>query len=176
MTRTPAIQLCQKGRQIYMLQRQCSPQLLYKMMTWAANLHLVPKILTKTQGLWVQTSQFIIIGTVLNIFFSADKNVNKMKSLIFAFVLKAKQEQVAPCLWPNWAHTMKCWLLCIWNMIPASRGKQRHCSWQCTGLCWWKTALDASATLRAAHHCLQLGSSGWPLRQAQAPGFIPCLL
>lgn len=94
MTRTAAIQLCQKGRQIWMLQRQWSPQPLYKMMTWAANLHSSPKILMETQGIWVQTSQFIISGTVLNIFFSADKNVNTMKSLIFAFVLKAKQEQV----------------------------------------------------------------------------------
>lgn len=42
----------------------------------------------------MQTGQFIINGTVLNIFFSADKNVNKMEILIFAFVLKAKQEQV----------------------------------------------------------------------------------
>lgn len=99
-----------------------------------------------------------------------------MKSLIFAFVLKAKQEQVLPRLWPNWTDTMKCWLLCIWNTIPASRGKQRHCSWQCRGLCWWKRSLDASASLRAAHHCLQLGSSDWPLRQAQAPGFIPYFL
>lgn len=49
----------------------------------------------ETQGIWVQTGQFIISGTVLNIFFfSADKNVNKMKSLIFAFLLKAMQEQV----------------------------------------------------------------------------------
>lgn len=94
MTGTTAIQLCQKGRQICMLQRQWSPQPLYKMMTWAANLHPASKILMETQGIWVQTRQFIISGTVLNIFFSADKNVNKMKSLIFAFVLKAKQEQV----------------------------------------------------------------------------------
>lgn len=48
----------------------------------------------ETQGIWVRTGQFIISGTVLNIFFSADKHVNKMKSSIFAFVLKAKQEQV----------------------------------------------------------------------------------
>lgn len=48
----------------------------------------------ETQGIWVQTGQFIIRGTVLNIFFGADKNGNKMKSFIFAFVLKAKQEQV----------------------------------------------------------------------------------
>lgn len=94
MTGTTAIQLCQKGRQICMLQGQWSPQPLYKMTTWAANLHPASKILMETQGIWVQTRQFIISGTVLNIFFSADKNVNKMKSLIFAFVLKAKQEQV----------------------------------------------------------------------------------
>lgn len=48
----------------------------------------------ETQGIWVQTGQFIISGTVLNIFFSADKDVNKMKSSVFAFVPKAKQEQV----------------------------------------------------------------------------------
>lgn len=47
----------------------------------------------ESQDVGVQTGQFIISGPVLNIFFSADKNVNKMKSSIFAFVLKAKQEQ-----------------------------------------------------------------------------------
>lgn len=77
-----------------MLQRQWFPQPLSKMMTWAANLHPAPKILMETQGIWVQTGRFIISGTVLNVFFSADKNVSKMKSSIFAFVLKAKHEQV----------------------------------------------------------------------------------
>lgn len=87
-----------------------------------ANLHPVPKILIETQGIWVQTGQFIISGTVLNNFFSADKNVNKMKSFISAFVPKAKQKQVhfhlVCCQTEHIPWNAGCCVFGIWLLFP----------------------------------------------------------
>lgn len=79
----------------------------------------------ETQGIWVQTGQFIVSGTVLNILFSADKN--KTKSLIFAVVLKAKQEQVHFHLvcgqTGNIPWNAHCCVFGIWLLFPeASKG------------------------------------------------------
>lgn len=128
------------------------------MTTRAANLYPAPKIRLETQCIYqVRTGQFTISGTVLNIFSSADRDDIKVKSSIFPFALKAKQKKKKVCfhlVCGQIGHVpWNAGLLWLWNMTPVFRGKQRCCSWQCRGLCWWKRSLNASPAYEGQPHC-----------------------
>lgn len=48
---------------------------------------------------------------------------------------------------------MKCWLLWIWNMSPGSRESKDAVADNAEVYVDGTRALDASASLRVAHHC-----------------------